>query len=161
MRELETTIKRSLDELEDGQALSKECLKNAIIFQEDYQEKTSQKPSEHGDDFISLVKSLEQRLEKLESQRGARLSDNKKALNDLFLLIQQNNPIRKSQVIERHSYLEKSFHHWVKILRDEYQVIESERVHNHLLYKPAPDSVLKVKEMEGKLIVNDNYYLLA
>jgi hypothetical protein len=98
----------------------------------------------------------------LESQRCAtRINNRKKTLNELFLLIQQESPIRKSQIIKRYPHLKKSFHHWIKFLKDKYQVIEMDKEHNYQLHRPVSASVLATKEAEGVLVKNEgDYYQL-
>ncbi len=165
VRELENTIKRCIDELENGQMLTKECLKQSLVqCQSAEQQPKPQDIPEQSDDLRDEMRNLTLRVEKLEGRPvDKRLSNHKKALNELFLVIQQEKkPLRKTHIIERCPHLKKSFHHWINTLVDKYHVVEIEKHPNFLLYKLVENSVLEAKKKEGKLIKGDGgYYQLA
>ncbi len=173
VRELEATINKSIIELEDGQELSNECLKKSMISQKQVADEKTQKElrgefirlSDSHDSLAILFKDLQKRVEELEAKQATvpgRVSDKHKMLNNLFLIIQEKQSIRRAQITERDSHLKKSFHHWINILRDQYQVIEVEKIQNYHLYKPVSVPILEAKEREGKLIKGDgSYYQLA
>ncbi|MBI5787320.1 MAG: sigma 54-interacting transcriptional regulator [Candidatus Schekmanbacteria bacterium] len=161
VRELEKTIKRSVRGLKSGLQLSRENLEQAIIPQEKPQAQISS-PHENLDDLKNQMQDLAKRLEKLENHPSdKRLSNSKNVLNELFLLIQQENPIRKSKIVERCPHLKKSFHHWIDALVDKYGVIEVEKHNTYQLYRPVAAAMLKEKVKAGMIKEEGGYFKLG
>lgn len=170
-RELETVINRCVIEIEGDQLISEECLKRAMasgkqphkekpqVKEEPEQQHEVNKLSEVVANLTIEFNELQKRVVQLEEQRTTaprRISNKKELLNELFLIIQQNPAIQKNEIVTQCPDLEKSFHHWVRILRDEYGVIEIEKQGNYQLYKPA--AILETQAKEGKLSKDINGY---
>lgn len=87
-----------------------------------------------------------------------RIIDSHSIINEVFKIVQKQGPVRKSEVIANCPDAEKSFHHWINILKDKHEVITVEESGNFNVYKAVSKNILNKKLKAGELLKDGNIF---
>jgi DNA-binding NtrC family response regulator len=104
-------------------------------------------------EIITRLQSLEEKLQQEEeTPPRTRISDSYSIINAVFKIIQEHGPVRKSEIVAGCPDAEKSFHHWISILREKHGVVKVEDSGNFKVYSVVAKDVLYEKLKAGELV---------
>jgi len=159
--ELKKTIKSCVVKLGEDRLIDREdvikSLDNRMLnLPINYKKAFENTTKDIGDkEIITRLKSLEEKLPKEpEEPSRTRTTDSHSIINEAFKIIQEQGPVRKSEVIAGCPDAEKSFHHWINILKDKYEVITVGESGNFNVYKAVSIKILNKKLKAGELLKN-------